>query len=160
MSCWLPGESPLTPHIVAHDTDQCSPLPCTERYHCSLHNWYDSHDMWHWTRKKQILEGFPKGFKVQRIGISAAIEVSQLPPSDIAKYFREHAEIAGALLGESYDKRFTPSSFIQERGNGFRVGWFTRNAKYECVQEFSTFADAATDYLLFSLGKGRWTPQK
>jgi hypothetical protein len=40
------------------------------------------------------------------------------------------------------------------------VGWFTRDAKYQCVQEFSTLADAATDYLLFSLGKGRWTPQK
>jgi hypothetical protein len=38
--------------------------------------------------------------------------------------------------------------------------WFTRNAKYKCVQEFSTLADAATDYLLFSLGKGRWTARK
>jgi hypothetical protein len=120
---------------------------------------YDSQDMWHWLRKKPIPEGFPKGFKIQRIGISAAIEVSELPPADIAKYFQEHPKIAGALLGESYDKRFTPSSFIQERGSGFRVGWFTRDAKYECVQEFATLADAATDYLLFSLGKGRWTPQ-
>jgi hypothetical protein len=116
--------------------------------------------MWHWIRKKPISEGFPEGFKVQRIGISAAIEVSALPAADIAKYFREHPEICRALLGESYDKRFTPSSFIQERGNGFRVGWFTRDAKYECVQEFFALADAATDYLLFSLGKGRWTAQK
>lgn len=116
--------------------------------------------MWHWIRRKQSLEGFPEEFKIQRIGISAAIEVSQLPPADIAEYFREHADIAEVLLGESYDKRFTPSSFIQEGGKGFRVGWLTRDAKYECVQEFSTLADAATDYLLFSLGRGRWTPQK
>lgn len=65
-----------------------------------------------------------------------------------------------ALISESYDKRFTPSSFIMENSGGFRVGWFTRNAKYECVREFTDLADAATDYLLFSLGKGRWTPGK
>jgi hypothetical protein len=116
--------------------------------------------MWPWKRKKPIPEGFPEGFTIQRIGINVAIAVSELPAGDIAKYFCEHPEIAGALLGESYDKRFTPSSSIEEKGNGFRVGWFTREAKYQCVQEFSTLADAATDYLLFSLGKRRWTPQK
>jgi len=121
---------------------------------------YDSQDMWSWIQKKRLPEGFPKGFKVQRIGVSAAIEASQLPPAEIAKYFQEHPEVAGALLGESYDKRFTPSSFIQERGSGFRVGWFTRKREYQCVQEFATLADGATDYLLFSLGKGRWTPEK
>jgi hypothetical protein len=111
-----------------------------------------------WSRRKPNPEGFPNGFKLQRIGISAAMAISELPASEIAKYFHDHPEIAEALLGESCDKRFTPSSFIEERGNGFRVGWFTRNAKYESVQEFSTLADAATDYLLFSLGKGRWRP--
>lgn len=61
-------------------------------------------------------------------------------------------------LNESYDKRFTPSSFIEKQGKVFRVGWFTNDAKYRCVQEFSNLADAATDYLLFSPGKGCWTP--
>ena len=103
---------------------------------------------------------FPKGFTVQRVGIIKAIAISDLPVSEIAKYFREHPEIADALLGESYDKRFTPSTFIQEKGDGFRVGWFTTDAKYECTQDFSNLADAATDYLLFSLGKGRWIPEQ
>ncbi|MBZ5720136.1 MAG: hypothetical protein LAO03_07120 [Acidobacteriia bacterium] len=84
--------------------------------------------------------------------------ISDLPSSEIVRYLREHPETARALLGESYDKRFTPSSFIVEEAEGFMVGWFTRNAKRECVQEFSDLPDAATDYLLFSLGKGRWTP--
>jgi hypothetical protein len=84
--------------------------------------------------------------------------ISDLPPSEIARYLREHPETANALLSESYDKRFTPSSFIAEEAGGFRVGWFTGDSKYECVQEFSDLPDAATDYLLFSLGKGRWTP--
>ncbi len=83
--------------------------------------------------------------------------ISELPARDMVKYFREHPETARALLNESYDKRFAPSSFIAEQGEGFRVGWFTREAKYQCIQEFSDLADAATDYLLFSLGKRRWT---
>lgn len=83
--------------------------------------------------------------------------ISGLPASDIVKYLREHPETARALLSESCDKRFTPSSFIAEQGEGFRVGWLTRDAKYQCIQEFSDLADAATDYLLFSLGKRRWT---
>lgn len=116
--------------------------------------------MWPWRRKKTAPEGFPEGFKVQRIDISAAIAISELPAAEIAGYFREHPEIADALLGESYDKRYTPSTFIEEEGKRFRVGWVTRNATDHCVQEFSNLADAATDYVLFSLGKGRWVPQR
>jgi hypothetical protein len=110
--------------------------------------------------KKANTEQFPDGFEVQRIGSAIAKAISELPSSEIAKYFREHPETARALLGESYDRRFTPSSFIEEKGNAFRVGWFTRDATYQCVQEFSDLADAATDYLLFSLGKGRWAQSK
>jgi len=117
------------------------------------------HPVWSWKRKPKK-EGFPEGFRVQRIGVTAAKAVSDLPSSEIARYLRDHPETARALLSESYDKRFTPSSFIAEEADRFRVGWFTRDAKYECVQEFSDLADAATDYLLFSLGKGRWTPGK
>jgi hypothetical protein len=84
--------------------------------------------------------------------------ISDLPSSEIARYLHEHPETARALLSESQDKRFTPSSFISEEADGFRVGWFTRDAKYECVQKFSDLPDAATDYLLFSLGKGRLMP--
>jgi hypothetical protein len=107
-----------------------------------------------------MIDGFPKEFRIQQIGISAAKAISELPGSEIAAFLRKHPETAKALLSESYDKRFTPSSFIEEEGDGFKVGWFTRAAKYECVQEFSDLADAAADYLMFSLGKGRWTPPK
>jgi len=74
---------------------------------------------WQWRRKKTVPEGFPEGFKVQRIEINAALAVSKLPAADIAKHFREHPEIADALLGESYDKRHTSSTFIEEKGNRF-----------------------------------------
>lgn len=65
--------------------------------------------------------------------------------------------MAQRLLLDSYDKRSTPSTFIVEERSGFKVGWFSSNLRYECVRQFSNLADAATDYLLFSLGKGRWT---
>ena len=84
--------------------------------------------------------------------------ISDLPSSEIASYLHEHPETARALLSESQDKRFTPSSFISEEAGGFRVGWLTRDAKDECVQKFTDLPHAATDYLLFSLGKGRLMP--
>ncbi len=64
--------------------------------------------------------------------------------------------MAKDLLLESYDKRYSPSTFIEEIGNSFTVGWFSRNHGRECLREFTDLADAATDYLLFSRGKGRW----
>jgi hypothetical protein len=114
--------------------------------------------MWSWIRKPNG-DGFPEGFSVQRVGIPGAEAISELSPDDTAKYFRDHPETAQSLLHESSDKRFTPSTFIVDEGNGaFSVGWLTRDAKRECVKEFSDLADAATDYVLFSLGKHRWTP--
>jgi hypothetical protein len=67
---------------------------------------------------------FPEGFAVQRIGVKEAMAISDLPPVDIAAYFRDHPETPEALLYESYDKRFTPSTFITQDANRFRVGWF------------------------------------
>jgi hypothetical protein len=110
--------------------------------------------MWRWWQMTNE-NGFPEGFKVQRIGIDPADAIAELPPAEIATYFRDNPLVAERLLAESYDKRFTPSTFIEEDGGGFRVGWYSRQR--ECIREFSTLADAATDYLLFSFGKGRWT---
>ena len=82
------------------------------------------------------MNGFPKGFVTQHIGIKAALIISDRPATEIAKYFHENLAIADALLGESYDKRFTPSTFIAEQDGKFRVGWFTNDAKYECAGVF------------------------
>lgn len=60
---------------------------------------------------------------------------------------------ARQLLDESYDKRFTPSFFIEENSGGFSVGWFSVPRGYECVKRFSNLADAATDYLYILLGQ-------
>jgi hypothetical protein len=87
---------------------------------------------------------------------NAAKDLAGRPPEDIAVYFRDHLETARDLLHESYDKRCTPSTFIEEEGDGFRVGWFSSKLGRKYVRDFSNLADAATDYLLLSFGKGRW----
>jgi hypothetical protein len=48
---------------------------------------------------------------------------------------------------------------MEEEGDGFRVGWFSSKLGRECGKDYSNLADEATDYLLFSLGKGRWAPE-
>jgi hypothetical protein len=110
-----------------------------------------------WIRKRApIGDEFPEEFRVQGIRVAAAKDLADRPPEDIAVYFRDRPETAKDLLHESYDKRCTPSTFIEEEGDGFRVGWFSSKLGRKCVKDFSNLADAATDYLLFSLGKGRW----
>jgi hypothetical protein len=111
--------------------------------------------MW-WFKRRPIREGFPEGFTVQRIGVSGAKDLADLPPGDIANYFRQHPEVARDLLNECADKRYTPSTFILD---DFTVGWLSRSPlESKCVRRFTNLADAATDYLLFSLGKSRWNP--
>src|SRR5580700_3259887 len=106
--------------------------------------------------KRQVREGFPKGFRTQRIGVSAALSVCDLEPEQIVAHFRGNPEPARHLLEESEDKRYTPSTFFSEEYSGYSVGWYSTQSRYEYVHRFSTLEDAATDYLLFSLGKGRW----
>jgi hypothetical protein len=120
---------------------------------CQLYN----SCMWSW-RRRPVGEGFPQGFKVQRIGVPEARGIANLPAPEIVAHFRKDLGLARQLLYESYDKRYSPSTFITERGSGFEVGWFSRQRRYQCVKRFSNLADAATDYLLFSLGNRRWTP--
>jgi len=110
---------------------------------------------------RRVPDGFPKGFKVQRIGIDAALKVADLRPEDMANHFRDHPDVAMRLLNESYNKRYSPSTYITEHGSGFSVGWLSRSpSERMCERSFSDLADAATDYLLFSLGKGRWNPSQ
>jgi len=118
---------------------------------------YDCGTMWGWIRRP-TREGFPRGFRVQRIGVAIAKDLASLPAAEISRRFRDWPWIAKDLLNESYDKRYTPSTFIKENEDGFSVGWFSSKLGCECVKEFSNLADAATDYLLFSRGKGRWIP--
>ncbi len=113
--------------------------------------------MWGSKRRSRD-EGYPDDFHTKNIQLESALAIADLPPLEIAEYFRQHLETAERLLFESYDKRCGPSSYITEDGDGFSVGWCSRRSELQYTRHFSNLADAATDYLLFSLGKGRWTP--
>ena len=113
--------------------------------------------MWPWKRK--LPEGdFPPDFVVQKIRHKSVSSVSRLTGPEIAAFFGQNPSTAKELLMESYDKRFSPSTFLSEEADEYSVGWFSRRAGYQCQIRFDNLADAATDYVLFSLGRGRWTP--
>ena len=102
--------------------------------------------------------GFPKGFRGHGVKLAVSRTLVDLPAPEIVAFFRRNEYMAEALFAEACDKRFTPSSFVSRRAHGtFEVGRLTRKGKTECVRRFSELADAAADYLLFSLGKSRWT---
>ncbi|MGC2639969.1 MAG: hypothetical protein WA294_22515 [Acidobacteriaceae bacterium] len=107
-----------------------------------------------------VNEGFPVDFTLQKIEAVSAKALTKLSAPEIAAYLRQNPSVADDLLLESLDKRFTPSTFLTGQGDEYRVGWFSRRG-YECERRFATLTDAATDYVLFSLGRGRWTsPEK
>jgi hypothetical protein len=108
--------------------------------------------------RRRPAKDFPEGFRRQHIGVCIGEYVRDLSPADLVEYFRTNPQTAQALLQESYDKRYTPSTFLTEDGDGYSVGWFSRQLKRNCVKYFSNLPDAATDYLLFSLGRSRWDP--
>lgn len=76
-------------------------------------------------------------------------------PMDLIRYLESHPETCEALLNNSYDKRYAPSTFIdQGKDNKYRVGWVDPRTRpvITQVRVFSTFAEAAADYVLFSWG--------
>ena len=105
--------------------------------------------------QRLIPDDFPSDFSVRGVGVGPALAIADLPPASIAAYFRQHPDVADRLLSESYDKRYSPVSYIMEQDSRFHVGWYSSG--YSHVHVFSNLADAATDYLLLTLGKGRWT---
>jgi hypothetical protein len=105
-------------------------------------------------------DDFPEEFTIQRVRLPSAMNLADLQPTQIAAYFRSNPDQAKELLQESYDKRYTPSSFITEEGDRYEVGWYSKREGCTCVRQFSNLADAATDYLLLSLRRVRWNPRQ
>lgn len=95
----------------------------------------------------------PLGCTTQKGGLSEFKPLTELPPSEIVRHFHNNAEAVKRLLNQSYDKRYSPSTFIEEVGDRIDVGWFDGSRLH--VQRFTDVSEAATDYLLFSFGIGR-----
>jgi hypothetical protein len=95
----------------------------------------------------------PKGCVAQLIGLQGFQSVAELPPAELVSYFRSHADAASRVLGQSYDKRYTPSTFIEQYDGGYRVGWFENERQH--VRQFADISEAVADYILLSFGRGR-----
>jgi hypothetical protein len=81
--------------------------------------------------------------------------------SELVKYLEIHPEICETLLNDSYDKRYTPSTFIEQKQDKYRVGWVpSGQSPINQIRVFSSFAEAATDYVLFSWGFPRLTAEQ
>jgi hypothetical protein len=72
---------------------------------------------------------------------------------DLINHLRENLQDCNRLLIESYDKRFTPSTFIEETGTSYSVGYFDK--KKEKVKTWDNIIEATADYLLLSWNLGR-----
>ena len=99
------------------------------------------------------LDDLPASCEPQTIGLAEFEPLLTLSPDDLVAHFRANAQDAARLLQHSYDKRYTPSTFIEETNGGYQVGWFDRDQMH--LQHFTEFAQAAADYLSFSFGRGR-----
>ena len=84
-------------------------------------------------------------------------------PVELIKYLEAHPEVCKTLLNDSYDKRYSPSTFIEEMKDGkYRVGWVTWNDNplINQIRVFPAFWEAAADYVLFSWGLPRLTKEQ
>jgi hypothetical protein len=95
----------------------------------------------------------PTDCEAQTSGLEAFQSVAALSPADLVAYFSANPRAAHELLQQSHDKRYTPSTFIDETTDSYQVGWFDHERKH--LQHYAEFSQAAADYLLFSFGKGR-----
>lgn len=71
----------------------------------------------------------------------------------LLSYLRHRPELCNKILQLSYDKRSTPSTFVEEYQDKYRVGWFDKDRAQ--VKVFDKLHDAVTDFVLFSWGMKR-----
>src|SRR4029077_19709681 len=94
------------------------------------------------------LDELPPGCELATTGLADFESQATLSPAAVVTYFRANPQAASQLLQQSYDKQYSPSTFIEETGSGYQVGWFDRERTH--VRHFANFPEAAADYLLFS----------
>jgi hypothetical protein len=102
---------------------------------------------------KYRLEHVPGGCSVQVDGLSKFRAIAVKSVDEIVSYFRRNSTSGSDLVTHSCDKRFTPSTYLEEVKGGYEVGWYDKSRRHD--RQFSDLAEAAADYLLFSFGRGR-----
>jgi hypothetical protein len=80
---------------------------------------------------------------------------------ELVEYLEAHPEACKILLNDSYDKRYTPSTFIEEKQGKYRVGWVPSGQNsINQIRVFLSFAEATADYVLFSWDFPRLTAEQ
>lgn len=102
---------------------------------------------------KYRLEHVPGGCSVQVDGLSTFHAIAVKSVNEIVSHFRRNSASARNLVAHSCDKRFTPSTYLEEVNGGYEVGWYDKSRSH--YRQYSDLAEAAADYLLFSFGRGR-----
>jgi hypothetical protein len=95
--------------------------------------------------------------------VERAKEHLKFTANELIDYLKAHPETCTVLLNDSYDKRYSPSTFIEKwRFIKYRVGWVTSagNPLITQIRVFSNFAEATADYVLFSWGFPRLTKEQ
>ena len=95
----------------------------------------------------------PENFLIQTSGLEHYAGYVKKGPDSLIRFFKNNPNKAKLVLIQSYDKRYTPSTFIEEHNKKYRVGWFATDREF--MKEFNNLEEAVADYLLFSFGKER-----
>ena len=94
------------------------------------------------------------GCKPQKTDLKEFAGLAGRDPAEIVAFFTSDIDAANRVLNQSYDKRYSPSTFVEEAEGGYRVGWYEGGRKH--MRRFAGLPEAAADYLLFRLGAGAW----
>ena len=95
----------------------------------------------------------PENFAIQTSGLEHYAGYVKKGPDSLIRFFKNNPNKAKLVLIQSYDKRYTPSTFIEEHNKKYRVGWFATDREF--MKEFNSLEEAVADYLLFSFGEER-----
>jgi hypothetical protein len=74
--------------------------------------------------------------------------------NDLLHYLQQRPALCEQILDFSYDKRYSPSTFMEEHEGSYRVGWYEDGRQQ--MKTFDNIFEAATDFVLFSWHLGRF----
>lgn len=100
-----------------------------------------------------MTKDYPEDFTPQTMGLDRFATLVEKTPEEVVAYFRYNPKQCQLVIRMSYDKRYSPSTYVQETEGKYRVGWYSGG--YKAVRVHDEFASAIADFVLFSFGKPR-----
>ena len=101
---------------------------------------------------------YPEHFKPQTMGLERFAKLAETGQEEVLSYFQSNPLECELVIRMSYDKRYSPSTYVLEIEKKYHVGWF--NGEYTEVKIHNELAAAITDFVLFSFGKPRLRNKK